>query len=50
MPGTDRAKKAGGSRRSLASVRSLPLPWLRATAVVHFGFNEQIEQSFLLAL
>ena len=28
MPGTDRVKKGGGSRRSLASVRSLPLPWL----------------------
>jgi len=23
---------------------------LRTTAVVHFGFNEQAEQSFLLAL
>ena len=33
-------------RRALTQCRLT----LRTTAVVHFGFNEQIEQSFLLAL
>jgi hypothetical protein len=36
------------TRSRTSSLRSRVI--LRATAVVHFGFNEQVEQSFLLAL